>query len=495
MPGGPTFFESEKEVCMYSKEDRERILADWRESGMPAATFCAQPGKPSRTSLANWLRQAEAGMLDVPVRAVRGRADRPKHARYPEATKREALSLLAKGMRPCDVARRLNVSGSSTLIRWRDEAERAKMAPEVIAVEDGARRAPGRAVGGVAELEARIAELELECAVLKELVRDPKSEGPARLSSRLKTELGERLRRETGCSLREACRALRISKSTYCYQLRAMGAGDPDGEARRAAVAERVRAEFAASGGTYGYRRVVAAAAAGVGGREPMRISEREARDAMRAGGMVARRTRRRPWSSYGGEVDDRPANAPLRDGGGHDFSASAPGELLVTDVTEFKVGGRSKVYLSPVIDCFDGMPAAWSLSTHPDSALCDSSLRAALDSLPAGCSPTVHTDGGATYRSRSWKALCAERGVTRSMSRKGCCPDNARAEGFFGVLKEELYNGRDWSSYTPERFIGVVDDYMRWYRDGRLKRFVDDGGRVVYDTIAGRRRRLGVTA
>ncbi len=74
----------------------------------------------------------------------------------------------------------------------------------MVAVKDGARRAPGRAVGGEAELEARITELELECAVLKELVRDPKSEGPARLSSRLKTdvrreaEAGDRVLPERG---------------------------------------------------------------------------------------------------------------------------------------------------------------------------------------------------------------------------------------------------------------------------------------------------------
>ena len=51
---------------------------------------------------------------------------------------------------------------------------------------------------------------------------------------------------------------------------------------------------------------------------------------------------------------------------------------LLVTDVTEFKVGGE-KVYLSPVIDCFDGLPVPWSTSRRPDAALCDSSLRRAL--------------------------------------------------------------------------------------------------------------------
>lgn len=47
------------------------------------------------------------------------------------------------------------------------------------------------------------------------------------------------------------------------------------------------------------------------------------------------------------------------------------------------------KCYLSPVVDCFDGMPAAWSLSLHPDSALCSSYPRSCLDSLSSGSAPT----------------------------------------------------------------------------------------------------------
>lgn len=64
---------------MYSKEDRERILADLDASGLPAAVFAKLPGNPSRNSLSGWRRQAEAGELDVPVRDVRGRCERSKH--------------------------------------------------------------------------------------------------------------------------------------------------------------------------------------------------------------------------------------------------------------------------------------------------------------------------------------------------------------------------------------------------------------------------------
>lgn len=50
-----------------------------------------------------------------------------------------------------------------------------------------------------------------------------------------------------------------------------------------------------------------------------------------------------------------------------------------------------------------------------------------------------------------------------RSMSRKGCSPDNAACEGFFGGLKTELFYPRDWRTTTVDQFIKVVDSYIRW--------------------------------
>ena len=57
-----------------------------------------------------------------------------------------------------------------------------------------------------------------------------------------------------------------------------------------------------------------------------------------------------------------------------------------------------------------------------------------------------------------------------RSMSRKGCSPDNSRCEGFFGRLKIEYFYGRDWDGVTIEEFVGMLDAYLRWYRDVRIK-------------------------
>ncbi|MGF6213298.1 transposase InsO family protein [Comamonas sp. 4034] len=57
-----------------------------------------------------------------------------------------------------------------------------------------------------------------------------------------------------------------------------------------------------------------------------------------------------------------------------------------------------------------------------------------------------------------------------RRQWRKACSPDNAACEGFFGRLKNELFYPRDWKSVTIAHFIQVVDDYIRWYNEKRIK-------------------------
>ena len=395
-----------------------------------------------------------------------------------------ALEGLAEGMSVREVSEMVGCRGSTV----RDWAA-GRLPRSCTGAPPRGRMAPLPGEGGEgavtdderAAYEAAMTENQLLRAVLDDL----KGEGcaPRSISNRRKAEFGERSRRETGLPLREITAFLRISKSSYEYQRARLG------EDRDAALRGPVREAFGEGRGCYGYRRVNALLRL-----RGTRVSEKRVRRVMREEGLVAARPRRRRYSSYAGEPDGRPANVPRERaaGGGHDFSAGAPGELAVTDVSELPAAGR-KYYLSPVIDCYDGLPASWGLSPHPDSALCDGSLEAYLDSLPGGSSPVVHTDGGGPYRAASWKGICSRRGVTRSMSEPGRCGDNARAEGFFGALKVEFLYRRDWSRASPGEFRSALGDYVEWYRDGRLKLFVEPDGTRHYETIMGRRRRLGL--
>lgn len=485
---------------MYSKEEKIRFLGDFLESGLSKAAFCRQPGRPSKKVIQKCLKEAEQGLLEIPERQIRGIADkRAKHEPYPEKTKREAIRLCKSGMPAPAVARRLNVSSPSVVRSWLHKASQ----PAIVSPEKSKRgmRMSAEERKRIEELEAKIEEQQRSLDVLRELMCDPKAGDPASLSNAQKSELGERLRRERGWLLKDVLTFLKISKSSYEYAKNACAK-----KIKHASfIADRVRQAWEASGRIYGYRRVLASIASGADGGEPLHLSEHEVRHAMREGNMRGRRPRAtKSWNSYTGESDNRPANIPRerikeakQAGKGptdpkiiHDFSAEAPGIMVVTDVTEFKVG-NAKAYLSPIIDCFDGRPEAWSISRHPDSKLTDSSLVKYAAARPKEEATVVHSDGGTTYRSQSWKDICSRHGFIRSMSNKGNCGDNARAEGFFGTLKEEFYHGKDWSKTTFEKFAEELDSYINWYRDGRLKAFKENG-KIVYDTITGRREKLG---
>lgn len=452
------------EAALYTDEDKVFCVKRMWAEGLTPTAASRLWGAPSRRTLAAWEKEALGGGLAVEAPRVPGACRRAKHARYPEETRAEALRLLGLGKPTREIARALGLPSGSVASRWAAEARRrAKMDPEAIAM--------GKEKGAPAPREAELDRLRMECAVLREMLSDPKAGDPARLSNRQKAELGERLRRDYGFRLRRVTAFLRISKSSYEYERRALAAPRRDD----GALAARVARAFASLGGMCGYRKVAACIRAGADGEPPAPAPERRVRRAMREGGMSARGRRAgRRFSSYAGEVDGgRPANVPReravarREAGedfrlAHDFSAGAPGELLVTDVTEFSLNGF-KAYLSPVIDCWDGCPVGFSVSAHPDGELCSSSLREALACLPAGSAPVARTDGGACYRTGRWKSALAAAGASRSMSRKGTCPDNARAEGFFGTLKQEFLYGREWAGVGREEFEGLLSGYMGW--------------------------------
>jgi len=74
-------------------------------------------------------------------------------------------------------------------------------------------------------------------------------------------------------------------------------------------------------------------------------------------------------------------------------------------------------------------------------------------------------------------------------MSGKGRGPGDARCEGFFERLKMEFFHGRDWSGVTIGEFMGMLDAYLRWYRDVRIKSVLDYRSPMQY------RRDLGLAA
>ena len=150
----------------------------------------------------------------------------------------------------------------------------------------------------------------------------------------------------------------------------------------------------------------------------------------MKQEALVVPKPKRRRYSSYLGEISPAPENIINRD-----FHAAVPNEKWLTDITEFHIRA-GKVYLSPIIDCFDGLVVSWAISTKPDAELANTMLDAALETIvDSDAQPIIHSDRGGHYRWSGWLERVNAAGLVRPMSCKASSQNNAACEGFFGRL------------------------------------------------------------
>jgi transposase InsO family protein len=308
----------------------------------------------------------------------------------------------------------------------------------------------------VESLRRDIRKLQIEHDILKkanEILKKGLGVDPQLLTNREKTELVDALKQTY--TLPELLAELGLARSSYFYHRARIQTAD-----KYAGVRLAIADIFELNHRCYGYRRVRAAL-----GRQKVFISEKVVRRLMKQEQLSAATPRRRRYGSYAGEIGPAPDNLINRD-----FQAAAPNEKWLTDITEFQIPA-GKVYLSPIIDCFDGLVISWSIGTRPDAELVNTMLDAAIEAIGSSNSrPVVHSDRGAHYRWPGWLTRIREANLIRSMSRKGCSPDNAACEGFFGRLKTELFYSRDWQAISTDQFIEVVDSYIRWYNEKRIK-------------------------
>ena len=157
-------------------------------------------------------------------------------------------------------------------------------------------------------------------------------------------------------------------------------------------------------------------------------ISEKVVRRLMKEENLIVYKAKKKKYSSYKGEISLEVKNIIERN-----FYADAPNTKWLTDITEFS-HPEGKVYLSPIIDCFDGKVVSWTVGTSPNADLVNSMLRKATMNLSETEHPIVHSDRGCHYRWPGWIALMDDFKLTRYMSKKGCSPDNSACEGFFGA-------------------------------------------------------------
>ena len=116
-------------------------------------------------------------------------------------------------------------------------------------------------------------------------------------------------------------------------------------------------------------------------------VSEKVVRRIMKEDGLSVKQRKRHKYNSYKGEIT--PAVENLID---RDFHADKPNQKWLTDITEFSIKA-GKVYLSPIIDCLDGMPVKWTIGTSPNAELANTMLKDAISTLKHDECPIVHSD------------------------------------------------------------------------------------------------------
>ena len=252
-----------------------------------------------------------------------------------------------------------------------------------------------------------------------------------------------------------------IPRSTYYYWCKQLEKPDKHSE-----IKEKIREIYEENHKRYGYRRITSIL------RKTMIINHKTVQRLMREMGLFCR-VRISKYKSYKGEVGKITPNLLERD-----FKAEKPNEKWATDVTEFSLFGR-KVYLSPIIDLFNGEVVSHNISFSPNFAQTVDMLEKAFAKIPDNTNLILHSDQGWQYQMKSYHKMLKDKGVRQSMSRKGNCLDNACAENFFGLLKSELLYLQEFSSM--EHFLLELENYIDWYNNKRIKLKLDGLSPVEY--------------
>lgn len=459
----------------YSDEEKRNAVDYYLEHGKCIRRTCRKLGYPSRPLLEQWINELAPSEKKT---CTSGGAN----LKYSSEIKENAvMDMCTRTSSVQEIADEYGVTRQA-LYKWkRAVLEGVNMPPvnkktskQVACSRDELIQENADLIKERDTLLKEVYRLQLEKDVLEkaaEIIKKDQGISLKTLTNREKTQVIDTLRNKY--SLKELLSVFDMSKSSYCYQVNAINKPDKYEKHR-----ELIRAAFAASNGTYGYRRIYLDIQ-----DADMRLSEKVVRRIMKEENLIVKAVKKKKYNSYMGEISPAVDNIVNRD-----FHAGNPNEKWLTDITEFHIPA-GKVYLSPIIDCFDGLPVAWTIGTHPDAELVNTMLDNAISTLNANEKPLVHSDRGAHYRWPGWIERMDNAGLTRSMSKKGCSPDNSACEGFFGRLKNEMFYERDWKNISIDEFIERLDTYIHWYAEKRRKLSLNGLSPIQY------RKSLGLIA
>lgn len=262
--------------------------------------------------------------------------------------------------------------------------------------------------------------------------------------------------KEEGFKLKDVLEIVGIPEATYYYHVKQLQKEDPDREWK-----EIITEIFQKHEGRYGYRRICLE----LRGQGYIINHKKVQRIMSELGLKCVKFTRKSRYKSYKGTIGKVAKNRLNRR-----FNTSIRLQKLVTDVTEFKCTENQKLYLSPIMDLYNGEIISFGLSNRPTLDFVLEPLIEALGTITneAEYRTTIHSDQGWHYQHKTWVKTLKKNNIFQSMSRKATCADNAAMENFFGVLKQEMYYGEELVSY--EELKKQIVEYIDYYNNKRIK-------------------------
>ena len=257
-----------------------------------------------------------------------------------------------------------------------------------------------------------------------------------------------------------------MARSVFYYHIKRLKAGD-----RYTTEKENIKSIFHEHKGRYGYRRITSEML-----NRGFVINHKTVQRLMRSMGIKSE-IRKVRYRSYKGEVGKIAPNLINRN-----FIANAPNQKWATDVTQINIGS-TKLYLSPILDMFNGEIVSYNISRSPNLEQIYDMLDKAFEKYDDLGGLIIHSDQGWQYQHYGYRKRLAEHHIVQSMSRKGNCLDNAMAENFFGIMESELLYAEKFTS--PEAFIKALHEYIDYYNNKRIKSRLKGKSPVQYRTLS----------
>lgn len=220
----------------------------------------------------------------------------------------------------------------------------------------------------------------------------------------------------------------------------------------------------------YGYRRIILSLNNDLQGVNHKRIQR-----IMRENGLFGKQAKHKyHYKGDDGEskenllldkiVDEQTSKITLK----RNFSTTAPNQKWTTDVSMFKIS-EGKLYLSPIMDMYDGSIISYDISITADFNQAKRMIDSAFNQFDDLNGLIFHSDQGWQYQTEPYKQWLKDRGIIQSFSRKGNCMDNSLMENFFGIMKNEMFYGEEATFETLDELKAAMEEYIRYYNEERI--------------------------